>query len=326
MKLMKLKSLFVLCLICQVSSAFLLAYANTITYSVAADHKPAQFDGEIPLSSIASIKLPKGLVQFKGQDVNVLAVPDWLFDRNVVLSGALIRAEFIAAQEKSPTEKSPQDNSTQDKSAMIAGLAYFLGGDWIANLASPRATDVIETLSGEQIRGRILSRTDNAFAIKPEGGATRKVEFSEIKTINSPRAFRFTIPATTTKISPEDGSITIDADKINMSPAFLHGNLICSNPEVPKSTLAGSDPGIRKTSIATFLALDIVNEIAPAIVIPLVLNPGTSEQANRQLLLWNISQERATGTPFPLIYNGQGDSRYVGPFGPAINPLKAISR
>jgi hypothetical protein len=292
---MRLKLLLALSLVGQIGLAPLSAQAGTITYSTPTDKQAGRFEGELPIQSIGSVKLPSGKVQFKGEDVNIFAVPDWLFDPNLVLSGALVRAEFA----------SPANNSSR---AIIGGLAYFLAGEWLSNLAPPRAIDVVETLSGEEIRGRILSRIGSAFAIKPENGATRKVEFSEIKTINSPRAFRFSILTTSAKIAPNSDSLSVEADKISFSPTFLHGGLIASKPVVPKSTLAGSDPGIRKSTIATFLALDIAVEAAPAIAIPLVLNRSTQVAALKQQNLFVSEQQRAAGIPVPLNFSNKGDN------------------
>jgi len=277
---MKFSWVFALSLIGQIGLASLSAQANTIQYAAATDKQPGQFEGELPIKSLSSLKLPNGTVQFKGEDVNVFAVPDWLFDRNLVLSGALVRAEYVV-----PSNTTGAGNSASN-TAMIAGLAYFLGGEWLTNLATPRAVDVIETMSGERIHGRILSRMDNAFAFKPDDGGTRKVNFSDIKTISSPRAFHFVIPAREAKINPDDDSFVVEADKISFSPTLWHGR-ITGKPSVPKSTLAGADPGIRKSTIATFLALDIVDEIAPAIAIPLVLNRSNQSAALNELNRFN---------------------------------------
>src|SRR5262249_39918343 len=145
------------------------------------------------------LKLPNGAVIFQDNQVKVMAVPDWLFDRNIVLSGPIVRAEFGAQGDRS----------------LIGGLAYFIQGEWLSNLASARTPDVIETLSGEFIRGRILSDLGGAFAVKPQDGPERKVEFSTIKTISSPRAFRFSIPATNVKVLPPDNSMEVEVTSAN---------------------------------------------------------------------------------------------------------------
>src|ERR1700721_2158951 len=67
------------------------ALANAVIYSAPSDNQNACFTGEVPLKQIGSLLLPKAVVQFKSTEVNILAVPDWLFDRSIVLSGALVK-------------------------------------------------------------------------------------------------------------------------------------------------------------------------------------------------------------------------------------------
>lgn len=260
---MKSKLLLASFLACQIGGWIVGADAATIKYTAPIGDQAGKFEGDLPLKSIGSIKLPNGAAVFQDDQLKIMAVPDWLFDRNVVLSGPVIRAEFAA----------------QGNNQVIGGLAYFLEGEWLNNLASPRAADVIEMVSGERIHGRILSRMGNALAIKPDREPTRKVEFSSIKNISSARAFRFSIPTSDAKVAPPDNSISAEADTIVLTPTFLKGAVLASRPTVPKSTLPGADPGISKGTIGTFIALDVVNQIAPAIVIPLVLQRSTQQAA-----------------------------------------------
>ena len=144
--------------------------AHSIIYSAPSDNQSGGFNGEVPVKQIGSLLLPKAVVQFKNTEVNILAVPDWLFDRSVVLSGALIKAQV----------------DVQSKGSNLHGLVYFMDGLWLANLSSANAPEIIDTISGERLRGRIRSRLDDAFAFKPETGPMRKLLFTEIKNINSP--------------------------------------------------------------------------------------------------------------------------------------------
>jgi len=244
------------------------AKADTVTYTAPTKDQSGKFQGEIPLSRLNSLLLPNGLVQLADEELKILAVPDWLFDRDVVLRGAIVRAEA----------------ATRQNGSVIGGLVYFYDGQWLANLASPRAIDVIDTIGGEEIRGHIMGKIGQAFAVKPETGGTRKIGFSEIKSINSPRAFTFNIPSTTSRIVPTDATMSFEAASILLTPTPMAGKIIASRKaSLPKSTLPGTEPGISKTSLATFIALDIINEIAPAIAIPLVLNRSTQAAALNEL-------------------------------------------
>lgn len=262
---MRLRSVLLLFCFCQL--VFIgKADANTITYVLPSDNQPGKFTGDLPLPRIASVLLPDGLVQLKDDEFQIGAVPDWLFDRDTVLNGAIVRAEIMAKQNVS----------------IVAGLVYFFDGRWLPYLGSPRSLDIIDTVSGEMVRGRVVGRVGQAFAVKLEAGGTEKVNFSDIKTIDSPRAFTFNIPAPTARLSPTDTSLSFDADQIKLTPTSLIAH-VSKKAKLPPSMLAGSDPGVSNSAIGTFLALDIVEDIAPAIAIPLVLSPYTQSAALNQI-------------------------------------------
>jgi hypothetical protein len=244
------------------------AWADTVTYTAPTKDQAGKLAGELPVQRISSILLPNGLVQLSDDELKILAVPDWLFDRDVVLRGAIVRAEAAA----------------QQNGSVIGGLVYFYDGQWLTNLAATRAVDVIDTISGEEIRGRVMSRMGQAFAVKVESGGTRKVAFAEIKSISSPRAYTFNIPSSTSRLVPTDAAISFDASSILLTPTPIAGKIIAAKKaSLPKSTLPGTEPGISKSALATFIALDIINEIAPAIAIPLVLNRSTQAAALNEI-------------------------------------------
>jgi hypothetical protein len=260
---------YLLAIVCALQLVFgSAALAETVMYTAPTKDQAGKMTGELPIQRINSILLPNGLVQFSDDELKILAVPDWLFDRDVVLRGAIVRAEA----------------ATQQSGSVIGGLVYFYEGQWLSNLGSPRAVDVIDTISGEEIRGRIMARMGQAFAVRAEAGGTKKVAFSDIRTISSPRAFTFNIPSSTARLVPSDAAISFEAGSIMLTPTPIAGKIIASKrPALPKSTLPGTEPGITNSALATFIALDIVNEIAPAIAIPLVLNRSTQAAALNEL-------------------------------------------
>jgi hypothetical protein len=242
------------------------AMANTITYALPSDNQPGKFTGDLPLPRIASVLLPDGLAQLKDDEIQIGAVPDWLFDRDVVLKGAIVRAEIVAQQNVS----------------VVAGLVYFFDGRWLPYLEPPRSIDVIDTVSGEVVRGRVVGRAGQSFAVKLSAGGTKKINFSDIKSIISPRAFTFNIPAPNARLSPTDTSLSFESDEIKLLPTLLTAHAT-KKAHLPPSMLAGTDPGVSNSAIASFIALDIASDIAPAIAIPLVLGPSTQSAALNQI-------------------------------------------
>ena len=236
--------------------------ANTIVYTAATPDTAGKFSGELPLAHVGSIALPDGVVRFADDEMSIGAVPDWLFDREEVLKGVIVRAEVAA----------------QAKTSVVAGLVFFMDGSWLKNLGPLRASDHITTNSGEEIVGRITARSGQSFSVQPERGGIRKVNFSEIKSIVSPRAFAFNIATPTARLSPTDSTLTIDSNLIKMAPSISQFR-ISRKPVLPKTDLAGTDLGVTKKAMGTFLAIDLFSEIAPAIAIPLVLNRSTQAHA-----------------------------------------------
>ena len=261
------------------SLACLPSLANALTYIAPTDNQNGGFQGELPIKRIGPLQLPKAVVQFTDEKVNVLAVPEWLFDRNLVLSGPLVKAQV----------------DVQGQNSSVHGLVYFLEGLWLSNLGSNNAIDVIDTISGEQLRGRIRARLDNAFAFKPDNGPIRKLPFTEIANIHSPRAYVFTVPAESGKVVPSGDAIQFESKNISFAPTFGSGAL-SQNAKVPKSTLSGTEPGMTTAEIGTFIGLNIANELAPAIAIPLVLNKRNLQGGLNEIKLYN-STHSAGGSP-----------------------------
>ena len=92
--------------------------------------------------------LPKG-AGFSGDELLIRAVPQWLFDRNIVLKGVIVRAE----------------GAQQANGFLLAGLVLMLDGLWISNLSKASATESIDTMDGATWQGRIIGRTGTVDAL-----------------------------------------------------------------------------------------------------------------------------------------------------------------
>ncbi len=264
-----------------------IALAYPLTYTAPTADQAGKFTGELPIAKIGPLALPDGTVKLVDDEMIVEAVPEWLFDHDQVLRGVIVRAEVAA----------------QKDTSMVAGLVFFMDGQWLANLGPKSSADIITTVKDEQIRGRIVARAGQAFVFQPELGGTRKINFSEVKTITSPRAFSFNIPTPTARLSPTDNSLAFDSNLIRMAPSVSQARY--KQASVPKSTLAGADTGISNRAIGTFIALDIISEIAPAIVAPLVLNPSTQKHALKQISD-ALNNSINANTPAPTASVGSG--------------------
>ncbi len=248
------------------------AKANSLAFTANGGNITA-FEGDIPARSIGGVALPKGSVSISGNAINVNAVPEWLFDKHNVLTGILINPKL----------------TTENNQSVMSGIAYYLHGDWLNNLGRNQASEVVVVTDGAAFSGHIVGASSSALDMVLVDGNRKSINFADVSSITSPRAYTFRIPATSLKIEPSDGSYTAEVNDISFSPAMFRSRiaLFSSNkPQVPKSTLPGTEGGISNKYIATMIATDILsNTIAPAIAVPIVFTRSTLHA--RQLLFFN---------------------------------------
>lgn len=231
------------------------AAQNGFTYSPPVDGNSGKFEGDLPLDRMGKMALPRGLASFSQDELIIQAVPQWLFDRNVVFRGPIIRAEAVP----------------QKSAYVLGGLALMLDGLWAGTLLG-KGDESIDTVDGAVVRGNILGRTADTLQVKAADGGIKNVAFSNIRSIRSPRAFNFRIESDGVKINPADSNVTFVARSVVITPVAANAKSLARRANIPRSTLAGTEPGISKTALTAFVALDIVNMITPPIVIPLVIN------------------------------------------------------
>lgn len=233
------------------------ALAYLLTYTQATADQPASFAGSVPLAKIAGVLLPKGMASLEGDQMKIRAVPRWLFDRNLVLQGAIIRAEVVV----------------QQSSCVLGGLVYFHEGQWLDALDKGNTIDWIDTISGAHLRGRVFACTEQTLQLRKKDGSIEKIAFANIKAIKSPRAFAFNLTSLTNKPDADAKTFSFDVGQIVFKQTEARYALLAKrHSSLPKSNLSGTELGISKASLAYFAAFDIMSIIAPAIVIPLVIN------------------------------------------------------
>lgn len=233
----------------------------------------AAMSGRLKVSNLGMMKLNRGSVLLKGSTFEVGAVPDWLFDRHSVLKGTLLTTPSADSQ----------------KTAGLAGLVYFDRGEWLNNLDNFKRLDNIRLKDGSILAGRIRSVNDTTVDFQDSLGKTRRIEKSDIDTVESPRAFYFNIPADNVKIDPASGKISADATVITFTPTTAlkkRGMFASKVPTEPRSQLAGAEGGVTKPALAGMLFMDVVNTIAPAIVAPIVI-PLSTQSAQRGIDQFN---------------------------------------
>ena len=248
------------------SSAGSVQAAGSFSYALPTDKHTGLFQGQTALVRLGNLRLPQGLASFSEDEIIIRAVPPWLFDRNIVLKGVIVRAEGLQ----------------QENGFVLGGLALMLQGLWLKDLDRTSAPESIDTLDGTTFRGRITGQNGESFTFQQNNGKTENIPFARIKTINSARAFTFNISTDNVKINPQDSSLSFTARELVMKSCNSRHVLLTASHE-PASRLAGTEEGISRTALATFVGLDIMSTIAAPVAIPLVLNARNQRAAKNKI-------------------------------------------
>ena len=249
---------------------------------------PANFNGDLDATVIGGLALPEGSATLTGNTIEIEAVPDWLFDKQPVLTGVVFN------QQVESTGANPK----------VTGQAYMVRGDWLKALGGNVAPEVVTLKDGTEFSGHVGSATPTTLEMELFDGTRKSVPLAAVTAIVSPRAFTFEIPSRSMRIQPADNSYAADAINISFSPAVFHHAALAFHshkPKVPPSTLPGTEGGISSKTLAFFAINDIiVNTLANAIGIPLVMRPPSL--INRQLLFFNANESDGQPLFAPQIY------------------------
>ncbi|HEY9676673.1 MAG TPA: hypothetical protein V6C76_01630 [Drouetiella sp.] len=283
----RIKRLFEISLSVAVIACGQASFASQLAFTTNGANITA-FEGDVDAKSVGTVALPKGTVSISGNAITVNAVPDWLFDKHAVLSGVVINSKL----------------EQQGTSSVITGIAFFTKGEWLPNLGRNQASEVFTLSNGSAAAGHVLGTSATAVDIMQADGTRRTINFADITAVSSQHAFDFRIPASSVKIEPSDGSYTAEVTNASFGTSMLRGGLLASHkPQVPKSTLPGTEGGVSNKYIAAMIATDIlVNTVAPAVAIPITFTRSTLHA--RQLEFIN-SNNSVGQKPFtPIFYDG----------------------
>jgi len=256
--------------------------ANTIAFT-ADGGKVTALEGDVPAPSIGRVALPKGSIGVSGNTIFVNAVPEWFFDAHNVLSGIIIQPSLL----------------TEGSNTVISGTSYFFNGEWLDNLSSSRAVELIKLVDGTILSGRVANATDKNVDVVLADGSRRTINIVDISSILSPRAFTFRIIADSVKRDPSDGSYTADVSGVTFDQ---RRQVISQKPKIPQSTLPGTEGAVSNKQIATMIATDVlVSDVLPAIAIPLIFTRSTLHA--RQLLYTSRNSNAGQNAYAPQIYS-----------------------
>ncbi len=156
--------------------------------------------GRIPLSKFGTLNLPRGRASFKSHMVEISAVAEYQFERQVVLSGPVIKCSCIS----------------EGKQSIVSGIAYFQDGEWlryIDNSASDKIVTYNTTYEGQ------ITALKNGFVEITTGQLVTNVPTDQIVAVKSPRAYSFSMVVTPYLNAPQGEPISGETPMVAMKPS-----------------------------------------------------------------------------------------------------------
>jgi len=155
---------------------------------------------KMPIQKIGSVEIPRGRIAIKGNTIEVTMIPEWMFDRQVALSGPVLRAV----------------SSVTDSRSVVVGIAYFQEGPWLKYIDDPNRPDTVVTSNGT-LTGKIVSADNDAITFEHDG-KQESIPIANLHDVRSPRAYTFTIPASLAATVPAGSAYQAEATGFVLRP------------------------------------------------------------------------------------------------------------
>jgi hypothetical protein len=204
--------------------------------------------GRIPISKFGKLELPRGRAYFKANIVEVTAIPEWQFDRELVLSGPILKCW----------------SAIDGKNATINGIAYFQDGEWLKYI-DENSPDKVLTVN-EVFTGQISAMKNGLLEVTSEAGTVHQIPIASVEQIISPRAYTFSVPVTAFLSVPQGEPISGDAATVALKPtnkvialsAVKRDPLMKGDGDIGVSKLTALWAGLSSVEILQFLPLAIL--------------------------------------------------------------------
>lgn len=177
------------------------ALAASINYTSGPVGGFAGLHGSIKLEKLGSVAIPRGRMTFRGNTVELTTIPEWQFDREVVLSGLVLKTSVQVSGQES----------------VIKGIAYFQDGSWLQYVDNQGVDDSVVTADGTTV-GKIESVSETAITLKLANGERRQIAHSAITEFYSPRAYNFSMPATAAAPIAAGQSFAAESTGLTLKP------------------------------------------------------------------------------------------------------------
>jgi len=262
-----------------------IALASNLRFTPQTNTNGGAIFGRVPLEKFGVLTLPRGRATFKSHSVEISAVAEYQFERQVVLSGPVLKCSCI----------------TNGAQSVVNGIAYFQDGDWLRyldNAAVDKITTTTATYEGQ------ITALKNGFVEITTGQLVTNVPTDQILSVTSPRAYNFSMVVTPYLTAPAGEPLSGDTAVVSMRPTAD----VLSLSVVKRDPLMAGDGDIstkKLVVLGTFLTAAQLSQFIPmAIVFGPLRNQQVQQYHSRFANYYNQlnfqSAYTAAGGQFPI--------------------------
>ncbi len=223
-------------------------------------------DVVLPIDKLSSVPVPRGRIILNGNLAEVSMIPEWQFDRDIVLYGKVLDTRIVMA----------------GKQPVARGVILFTDGAWIDYFDDHRQDEVVVTGKGS-VTGRIAEVTNTEITLEA-GTTTQKIFLADVLDVRSPRVFTFIIPTTPLQQPAPGQPFYSDARSITMTPTSRPFRIASLRRTVSKQMDDGDLSTAQLIGIGTALSLVEFGQLVPTFAVPLGATGGYERQLfNRSL-------------------------------------------
>lgn len=217
-------------------------------------------DVVLPVDKLSSVPVPRGRININGNVAELSMIPEWQFDRDIVLYGKVLDTRIVMAAQQ----------------PVARGVIFFTDGAWIDYFDDHRPDEVVVTDKGS-FSGRIAEVSGTEVTLEV-GTTTQKIPLASIIEMRSPRVFTFIIPTTQLQQPAVGQPFYSDARKITMTPTSRPFRIASLRRTVSKQMDDGDLSTAQLVGIGTALSLVEFGQLVPTFAVPLGANPGYERQ------------------------------------------------
>ncbi len=232
---------------------------------------------KMPIHKIAGVEIPRGRIAIHDNTIDVTMIPEWMFDRQIALSGPVLRVV----------------SSIEGSRASIIGIGYFQSGPWLKYVDDPTKPDILVTAAGT-MTGKIVSADQSAVVLQ-QNGKQLTIPLADLRDIHSPRAYTFTIPATLISSVPAATAYQAEATGITLRPTSGSYKLGVLKTDLAKESGDWSTSKIVLLG-SVFSALELAQ-----LVTPMVFALETKHLQSRELAVQRNALSEEAAFPPPII-------------------------